>query len=234
MNKSLVVIFCFNVDQNIQKLLNKLKKFKLHNKFEYLIIDDCSTDGTSNILKKIKYKKFKIIKNKKNLGFGKNYKFSINFAKKKNYENLIFLHGDNQYPCEKLSHIVKKLKSNDLCFGSRYLNKRSMKKEMPIERYLANRFLTTLINIIYYYNSSEYFSGLRGIKVKKLKKLKLDIFSNSWVIEQQIHFYFMKKNFKIAEFPIKTSYEKSQKSVIPPVRYVFSVILSILIFKFYQ
>ena len=50
------------------------------------------------------FKNGKIFKNKTNQGFGLNYKFSISFAKN-NYKNIIFLHGDNQYPAEKINLI---------------------------------------------------------------------------------------------------------------------------------
>lgn len=229
---SLVMIFCYNVEDNIGKILNKIEKLSLNSKFDFVFLDDKSSDKTIQILEKNYLKNCKIIKNKINQGFGLNYKFSINYAKKLNYKNLIFLHGDNQYPCNKIQEIEKELNCNSLCYGSRKLNLKSMKKNMPLMRYYANIFLTYLINFIFDNNATEYFSGFRGLKVKDLRYLDLKNFSDDWVIEQEIHFLFIKKNFKISEIKIPTLYDDTQISLIAPIAYVVSVFRSIIIFYF--
>ena len=232
MNKTLVVVFCYNVEKNINNILKKIKKYTLNNKRDFLFIDDCSTDNTNKILKSKKIKNAKIIKNKNNKGFGSNYKFSIKYSINKKYKKLIFLHGDNQYPSEKVSLIDKKLEYSDLCYGSRRLNIKSMKTNMPILRFVANIMLTNFINLLLNSNSTEYFSGFRGLRVKSLKELNLINFANSWIIEQQIHFNFINNKKKITEIPIPTVYKKTQKSKIPPFSYVFSVIINTIKFAF--
>ena len=99
-------------------------------------------------------------------------------------------------------------------------------------RLIANLFLTFLINILLKSNATEFFSGFRGLKVEKLTKLNLNKFSDKWIIEQQIHFEFIKKNLRISEISIPTVYEDNQKSEIPPIRYVFSVIYNVLKYSF--
>lgn len=232
MNKTLVVVFCYNVEKNINNILKKIKKYTLNNKRDFLFIDDCSTDNTNKILKSKKIKNAKIIKNKNNKGFGPNYKFSIKYSVNKKYKKLIFLHGDNQYPSEKVPLIDKKLEYSDLCYGSRRLNIKSMKANMPILRFVANIMLTNFINLLLNSNFTEYFSGFRGLRVKSLKELNLINFANSWIIEQQIHFNFINNKKKITEIPIPTVYKKTQKSKIPPFSYVFSVIINTIKFAF--
>ncbi len=232
--KSLVVIFCYNVEENILKIIEKIKKLQLNKNFDFLFLEDKSKDSTLEILKKNNLKNCKIIENKTNQGFGLNYKYSIKYAKKHNYKHIIFLHGDNQYPAEKIKLIDKKLENSSLCFGSRSLNKSSMIKNMPLMRYIANVILTYLINIVFSNNASEYFSGFRGINLKYLNKINLDEYSDNWVIEQQIHFSFIKKNYNILEIPIKTRYEKNQVSMIPPFTYVLSVVKSVILFSLFK
>lgn len=231
MNKTLVVVFCYNVEQNIYFLLNNIKKNKINNRRNILFIDDASKDKTNQILHLNKLKNSKIITNKSNQGFGLNYKFSIKYAIKKKYKKLIFLHGDNQYPAEKITEIEKKLKNSSLCYGSRKLNFSSMKKNMPKFRLIANLILTIFINKLLRNNATEYFSGFRGLRVDKLNKIKLTNFSNGWVIEQQIHFEFILKKYNITEIPILTVYKKNQISNLPPINYVLSVLITL--FKFF-
>ncbi len=232
MSKTLIVIFCYNVDENISFILKKIKKKKLNKNRNILFIDDCSSDNTNKILRSYKIKNSKIFKNKKNQGFGLNYKFSIKYAIKKKYKKLIFLHGDNQYPASKIPLIEKKLDNSFLCYGSRRLNFKSMKKNMPTIRLVANLLLTFFINILLNNNSTEYFSGFRGLRVEKLKKLNLNNFDNKWIIEQQIHFDFINKKFPISEISIPTVYKSNQISKLPPFNYVFSVIANTFKFSF--
>ena len=232
--KTIVVVFCYNVQENILNVIKKIKKLNLNYKFDFLFLDDKSTDKSLIIIKNNLFKNGKVFKNKTNQGFGLNYKFSISFAKKNSYKNIIFLHGDDQYPAEKINLIEKKLLNSSLCYGSRKLNKSSMFKNMPLNRYIANIILTFFINLVFNNNATEYFSGFRGINLKYLKNINLKKFSNDWVIEQQLHFLFIKRKYKISEISIKTRYEKNQISMIPPFSYVFSVIKSIILFSSFK
>ena len=58
-NKVLIVIFCYNVEENIGFILKKIKKNKLNNKRDILFIDDSSKDKTNKILKSYKIKNSK-------------------------------------------------------------------------------------------------------------------------------------------------------------------------------
>ena len=88
-NSVLICIFSYNVDKYVERVFNKLKKFKHSNK-TILFINDFSTDNTGNKLKEIKKnnKKFniKIINNKKNYGYGGNYSY-VKFSLKINLIN---------------------------------------------------------------------------------------------------------------------------------------------------
>jgi len=230
--KTIVVVFCYNVEKHIHSLLNKIKKNQF-SQFNFLFIEDNSKDRTEDILKIYKnVKNFEIKFNKKNCGFGLNYKYAIQYAIKYKYEKLIFLHGDNQYPASKIININNDLDYADLCYGSRKLLFNSMKQNMPFLRFISNILLTKFINLFLRNNTSEYFSGLRGMKVEKLKKINLKKLANNWIIEQEIHFIFIKNNYKFREIPITTTYDKDHKSLIPPIKYVSLVILFTLYYSF--
>ena len=224
---NLICIFCYNVSNDIEFIFKKITKYKLL-KHKILFINDKSKDDTLLKIKKFKLKYNKnniyIINNKINKGYGGNYKIAINFCKRGKFDKLIFLHGDNQYPANKVSHVIKELNNCDLSFGSRMANKKSSFKNMPLIKYFVNKLLTFFINFLFNSKNSEYFSGFRGLKVDKLLNLNLNQFVDGYEIEQQIHYVFIKKKYKISEFPIPTVYD-GQISRIPPVRYVVSTVL---------
>ena len=75
-----IIIPCFNEVKTIEKIVNKIKKQKIRK--QIILIDDFSTDGTRQIIKKILYRKVdKVIYHKKNLGTGACIKSGIKHAK---------------------------------------------------------------------------------------------------------------------------------------------------------
>ncbi len=233
--KDLICVFCFNVENYIDFVFKKIKKYKLFNK-SFLFINDASTDDTfsklKNFKKKNKLSDIKIINNVKNRGYGGNYKIAIKYSIKKNFDKLVFLHGDNQYPTNKINKLFKQLDINDLVFGSRISNYKSCKKNMPTIKIYVNKILSSFINLVFNVNYSEYFSGFRGFKVNKLKNIDLRKLSGSYPIEQEVHYIFIKRKFKISEFPIPTVYE-GQVSRIPPIRYVLTTIYLSVLYSFF-
>ena len=71
-----------------------------------------------------------------------------------------------------------------------------------------------------------------GFKVNKLKNIDLRKLSGSYPIEQEVHYIFIKRKFKISEFPIPTVYE-GQVSRIPPIRYVLTTIYLSVLYSFF-
>ena len=208
-----------------------------HQETSIITINDFSKDNTISeiyrFIEKHKSKNIEIINNEKNMGYGYNYKFSFNFAIKHNYEKIIFIHGDGQYPPSQINQMSELLTSNALVFGSRFLNFLSVKENMPMKRFVANRILTIFINLVFRKSFSEYFSGFRGYNISEIKKVKFDDLSDKWIFEQQLQFRLINKKMKIEEFPIQTVYD-NQVSNLPPIRYCLEVIINSVVFAFFK
>jgi len=232
----LISIFCYNVEEFIFDVLEKIYSSN-HQDTSIIIINDCSSDNTiskiNEFIEKHKSKNLKIINNEKNMGYGYNYKLSFNFAVNNNYEKIIFVHGDGQYPPSQITKMSELLDTNTFVFGSRFLDSLSVKENMPKMRFFANRALTIFINLLFRKKFTEYFSGFRGYKVSNIKQIQFENLSNNWIFEQQIQFMVMNKNMKIKEFPIQTVYE-NQVSTLPPIRYCLEVIINSIVFAFFK
>ena len=217
----LISVFTFNVEDFIESLFSDLKKYG-HLDKEIICLNNNSSDNT---VKKINELKF--ISHSKNMGYGYNKKISFDYAINNKFEKIIFIHGDNQYPASGIDEMISLLDNSTLAYGSRFLNKTSVKKNMPKIKYWANPLLTNIINFLAKEKFSEYFSGFRGYKVSDLTKFKYTKLSNSWVFEQQMMFEIIKKKMKIEEFMIPTVYG-DQVSLVPPIRYCISLFKSVL------
>ena len=234
--KILISVFCYNVGQFIFGVLDKIYSSS-HHYTSIIIINDYSKDNTVSeiyrFIEKHKSKNIEIINNEKNMGYGYNYKLSFNYAIKYNYEKIIFIHGDGQYPPSQINTMSRLLTFNGMVFGSRFLNLLSVKENMPLKRFFANRILTVFINLLFRRKFTEYFSGFRGYNIAEIKKVKFDDLSDQWIFEQQLQFRMMKKNMNIKEFPIQTVYD-NQVSNLPPIRYCLEVIINSIVFAFFK
>lgn len=189
MHKYVVLVPAFNELENLKKII----KFK----YNYLVLDDCSTDGTAEFLKK---NKIKFIRNNKNLGYEKNIKKGFQYLKLKKYKgDVITVDGDNQHPISNIKYIYNFfLKKNlDLLICNR--NKK-------------NRFLEKVISYLSYklFNIKDPLSGMKIYKNNIINKNFENIYNNKYFTG--LVFLAIKKKMKIANYEIKV--KKSIKSKI--------------------
>ena len=236
--KFLIFIPAYNVEEKIFSTVNGISKdiFK-KDIVSILIINDFSDDGTIKELKKIKkiYKsKIIIINNKKNLGYGGVQKKAYKFAIKRKFDYVIMLHADGQYTPKKIPFFIRELKSNkyDGVFGTRMWSYPSaIKGGMPIYKLIGNILLTKIQNLILNSKMSEFHSGYRSYKIKSLKKINFDKFSNSFHFDTEIIIQFFNKNLLIKEIPIPTIY-KDEVSHLKSIPYGLNILKTMFKYKF--
>jgi glycosyltransferase involved in cell wall biosynthesis len=142
-----IIIPVYNEKNTIEKLLNKIHKLS-HIKKEIVVVDDASSDGSTNILKKNKNKFTKLIHHKKNLGKGAAIKTAKKFVK----GNVVIIQdADLEYnPSDyfKLLHFINK--GYKVVYGSRVLgrNRYLLKNFSSIIRIFFNHILTVISNLL--------------------------------------------------------------------------------------
>ena len=238
--KILIFIPAYNVEKKITKVLNKIPKI-VFNKYniKILVIEDNSSDKTLSVIKKVIKKrgdkiKIYLIVNKKNKGYGGVQKIAFNYAIKKNFKYVIMLHGDNQYPANKILLLIKPLLTNkyDAVFGSRMINSiNALKGGMPLYKYLGNIALTFFQNLVLSSNLSEFHSGYRSYKVSSLKKIKFKINTNDFHFDTEIIIQFLKNNLKIKEIAMSTHYG-DEISHLKSIPYGLNIVRSTLVSRF--
>ena len=119
------------------------------------------------------------------------------------------LHGDGQYPPEKIPEFIDNLLNENVegVFGSRLINPRdALKGGMPMYKFVGNRVLTFLQNLILGIKMSEFHSGYRSYRVSSLKKVSLNKNTNNFHFDTEIIIQFLKKKLTIKEVPMPTHY----------------------------
>ena len=209
--KILIFIVTYHASFRLLDVMNKLKKIDpKNNLYKILISDDRSTDDTIDYIKKIRSsKKIRIMKNKRNLGYGGNIKKCLSYGIKNKFDYAIMIHGDDQYDAKYIPNMVKKLKNPkiDIVTGSRMLNKKEARKGgMPLYKFIGNIVLTKIFNLVCKTNFTDCHTGLWGYNLNIFKYINLKKIDNAFNFDNHLRINAINHKLKIKEIPIKTFY----------------------------
>ena len=210
-----IIIPCYNEKNTIEiilkKIIQNLNKYKFLN-YEILIVDDCSTDGTIQILKQLDNdNKIVIHFHDKNLGKGA----AIHTALKHlTGEVVIIQDADLEYdPSDYYKLLTPFFEANaDIVYGSRFLGGGKYSRIHFFWHYLANKILTFICNLFTNLNLTDMETGYKVFKSSALKSISLK--EETFSFEPEVTIKLSKKKFKFFEVPITyngRSYDEGKK-----------------------
>ena len=210
-----IIVPCYNeintIDEIISKILESLIKYKLNN-YEIIIIDDSSTDGTVNKLKKMETKDyFKIIYHKNNQGKGAAIQTALNHI---SGDIVLIQDADLEYdPFDYNKLLLPFFETNaDVVYGSRFLGGGKYVRIHFFWHYLANKILTLICNVFTNLNLTDMETGYKVFKTSNFKKIKIE--EKTFSFEPEITIKLAKNKCKFFEVPITyngRSYEEGKK-----------------------
>ena len=206
-----VIIPCYNEEKTIFLIVEKIKKIK-NLTIEIIIVDDCSTDSTSDVLKNISqvYPDIKIIRHEHNSGKGSAIQSGIKLVT----GNIVLIQdADLEYDPSDYHNLLQPFIETDadVVYGTRFKGGKYVRLHF-FWHYLANKILTTITNIVTNLNMSDMETGYKVFKSDIIKSLKLN--ENSFGIEPEITVKLAKKKYIFYEVPISyhgRSYEQGKK-----------------------
>jgi glycosyltransferase involved in cell wall biosynthesis len=208
--KIIVVLPAYNAAQTLEKTVSEIPMDLVD---ELIITDDYSTDNTLEIAKNIGIQH--IIAHDKNKGYGANQKSCYQKAFERNADIIIMLHPDYQYT-PKLIPAMCTLVANDLydvVLGSRILSKGALQGGMPLYKYISNRILTFIQNILMNQKLSEYHTGYRCFKADFLKQIDFESNSDDFVFDNEILAQLCYKKARIGEISCPAKYFEAASSI---------------------
>lgn len=234
-----IFVPAYNVEKTLGEVLAKIDDSVLA-RSHVLVIDDGSRDGTAQAFERFISENaeraenaaenalgdardlsshFEYLKFEQNSGYGAVVKKGIAEGLASGAAFVACLHGDGQYPAEKLGEFFDEMENRnlDLLQGSRHAVAGEAKRGgMPLYKRLGGAFLTALENLAFRVKLTDRHSGFIVYSSRFLKTVDLSRLSASFDIDLELISIADARNFAIAELPIPTRYdgEKSNLNVV--------------------
>lgn len=204
MSDSLVIIPTYNEKENIEKILTKT--FSMSKKFDVLIVDDGSPDGTGDIVKSLqdKFEGLYIEERTGKLGLGTAYIHGFNWALSKSYDYVFEMDADFSHNPDDLERLYKACSQDgaDVAIGSRYVRGVNI-VNWPMSRLLMSFFASKYVKFITKLPVNDSTAGFMCYKRSVLERIKLDkIDFVGYAFQIEMKFKSWKLGFNIVEVPV--------------------------------
>ena len=208
--KVIVVLPAYNAALTLEKTYKEIP-FELVD--EVILCDDASKDATAQLARKIGITH--IIRHEMNKGYGGNQKTLYNKALELGGDIIIMLHPDYQYTPKLIPSMVNIIGDNlyQVVLGSRILGNGALKGGMPMYKYIANRFLTLVQNILVNHKLSEYHTGYRAFSREVLEGIDFNNNSDDFIFDNEMLSQIIYKGYGIAEVTCPTKYFDEASSI---------------------
>jgi glycosyltransferase involved in cell wall biosynthesis len=180
--KIVVVMPAYNAEKTLEAVLREIP-FEFVD--EVILVDDASQDRTAELSRELG---IRTTVHLQNLGYGANQKTCYRAALAAGADVIIMLHPDYQYTPKLLVAMASLVAVGlyDIVLGSRILCGGALRGDMPRYKYIANRFLTFIQNLLMRTKLSEFHTGYRAFSEEVLLRLPLEENSDDFVFDNQI------------------------------------------------
>jgi glycosyltransferase involved in cell wall biosynthesis len=208
--KVVVVMPAYNAAKTLQRTYSEIP-FDVVD--EVILVDDHSRDNTTALARQLGI--HHVIRHEVNKGYGGNQKTCYVKALEIGADIVVMVHPDYQYT-PKLIPVMTWMIANDLfpvVLASRILGKGALAGGMPLYKYIANRALTFIQNLLVGQKLSEYHTGYRAFSRTVLESIALQKNSDDFVFDNQMLSQIIMADFPIAEVTCPTKYFAEASSI---------------------
>lgn len=200
-----VVIPCYNEAKRAPPFLDQLLLYN-NKKWEFIFVDDGSSDGTLRLIKSYDFFNRIIITYKKNRGKGYAVKKGVKKAKG-NF--IIFIDADGSIHPSQIKKMLVYLKKYDFVSGSRALQESQI--IITFFRLFVGKMFNNYVKLLYNVPIDDNLCGFKGFKKEVAKKLFSDLISKRWIFDVELFYKLKKEKYSMLIIPIKWSHRGDSK-----------------------
>jgi glycosyltransferase involved in cell wall biosynthesis len=210
-NKKIAVVLpAYNAERTLKKTYEEIP---LDIVDIIILTDDKSSDETLAVARQLPINH--IISHEKNLGYGGNQKSCYDKALELGADIIVMLHPDYQYKPSLIPSMCYLIANEvfDVVLGSRILGKGALKGGMPLYKYVSNRFLTLIQNVLLNQKLSEYHTGYRAYSSQVLKSIKYRDNSDGFIFDNEFLTQVVFHGYSIGEISCPSEYSDDSSSI---------------------
>lgn len=210
MGKRIIVMPAYNAAQTLVWTYAAIPRDQVD---EVILVDDGSADNTVEVAHRLG---LNVIVHPHNAGYGANQKTCYMEALRLGADVVVMLHPDGQYDPVLIPDLIAAVETGkgDMVLASRFLEKGGpLRGGMPLYKFMANRFLTGVENLVLGTRLSEMHTGYRAYNRRFLETVPFLRNSNDFVFDTQIIFQAVAFGFQIGEIPVTTKYFEGASSI---------------------
>lgn len=223
--KVILIIPAHNEEASIEKTISSIKGY------DYIVVNDGSTDRTEQILIKNNYNHLNL---SFNLGIGGAVQTGYKYALENGYDIAVQFDADGQHDAKSINDLIQPIKDNTANFviGSRFIRKNSDNFKSSFMRRVGIRLIS---NVIFIFSKTRIYDTTSGFRAADKKVITH--FAENYPKEypEPVSDYeLIKLGYKVIEAPVKMHKREAGKSSIHTWKsayYVINVLLSIFIIK---
>ena len=204
-----VVMPAYNAGRTLRKTYEELPKDTVD---QVILVDDGSTDATIDVARDLG---LAVFVHDRNYGYGANQKTCYRLALDHGADIVVMIHPDYQYTPKLLPAMVDLVASGlyACVLGSRILGGQALEGGMPVWRYVANRGLTLVGNLLLGTKVSEFHTGYRAYSRQLLEQLPLALNSDDFVFDNEVLAETAWLGYRIGEVSCPTRYAPDASSI---------------------
>lgn len=205
-----VVMPAYNAASTLERTLADIPRGTVD---EIILVDDCSKDGTVELAHKLG---LTVHRHEHNRGYGGNQKTCYTMALERGADYVVMVHPDYQYDSRVIDVAVKIMQLGilDFVMGSRIRTRQeTLAGGMPVYKYIANRCLTFLENVLLGQNLGDFHSGFRAYRREVLETIPWQNNSDDFVFDSQFLAQAVHFGFKIGDIPVPVRYFDEASSI---------------------
>ena len=192
--KVLVVPVAYNERIKLGNVIERFLKSQMPSRADYLIVDDGSDDGTTEMIATYKDRGVMSIKHEKRSGVGAAIRSGIEYARSHQYDIIVIMAGNDKDNPEEIPQLLEPIiKENfDLIQGSRYLGKVGSGGQMPFYRKLATRLHPFVFSVFTGRHVTDTTNGFRAIRLSIFDDERINLRQN-WLDTYELEPYILWK-----------------------------------------
>ena len=207
---TIIVMPAYNAESTIERVVADLPPGCFD---EIIVVDDRSRDRTVEVAERLPVT---LVRHERNLGYGGNQKTCYRTALEHGADYVVMLHPDYQYDARIVPAALAILRAGvcDLVLGNRIRTRaEALAGGMPLAKYLANRGLTLIENVLAGQNLGEWHSGFRAYSRAVLETIPFERNSDDFVFDSQLLVQAVHFGFRIGDIPAPVRYFAEASSI---------------------